>query len=208
MNTEINEEQKIINRAIAYVRELFCGNAGGHDAAHTLRVYHNAMQIAEKEPGCDRFLAALAALLHDADDHKLFQTENNANARKFLEENRIPQEKIEQICEAVNAVSFSQNKDKTPPTPEGKIVQDADRLDALGAVGIARTFAFGGEHRRPLSESVQHFHEKLLLLKDRMNTKTGKALAERRHVFLESFLAELEDETGDSVTAVPGRSVP
>ena len=101
------------------------------------------MKIAENEPEADPEIVALAALLHDADDHKLFHTENNANTRSFLAENRVPEEMINQICTVINAVSFSRNRGKTPSTLEGKIVQDADRLDALGAIGIARTFACG-----------------------------------------------------------------
>ena len=150
--------------------------------------------IAEEETLCDREVVALAALLHDTDDHKLFSNRNNANARRFLEENKIPPERITQICEVINSVSFSQNKDRRPETIEAKIVQDADRLDALGAIGIARTFAYGGKHGRPFEESVQHFSDKLLLLKDLMNTKTGRKLAEKRHVFLEIFLKELKEE--------------
>ncbi len=189
-------DEPIIEKAFTYITALFSKNAGGHDAEHTLRVYRNAMKIAEREQGCDLQIVALAALLHDADDHKLFQTENNANARRFLTENRVPEEEIERICQAINAVSFSQNRDKPPLTIEGKIVQDADRLDALGAVGIARTFAYGGEHGRPMQESIQHFHEKLLLLKDLMNTETGRRLAEKRHAVLEEFLREFGEETG------------
>lgn len=184
----------IIRSTITYIEDLFRGNAGGHDAAHSLRVYRNAMKIAENEPEADPEIVALAALLHDADDHKLFHTENNANTRSFLAENRVPEEMINQICTAINAVSFSQNRGKTPSTLEGKIVQDADRLDALGAIGIARTFAYGGEHGRPLQESVQHFHDKLLLLKDTMNTETGRQLAKERHAFMESFLRELQED--------------
>ena len=187
----------LIRSTIAYIEDLFRGNAGGHDAAHSLRVYRNAMKIAETEPEADKEIVALAALLHDADDHKLFHTENNENTRSFLMENRVPEETIDQICAAINAVSFSQNRGKRPDTIEGRIVQDADRLDALGAIGIARTFAYGGEHGRPLHESVQHFHDKLLLLKDTMNTESGRALAEGRHAFLEAFLRELEEETVD-----------
>ena len=183
----------IIRSTINYIEDLFRGNAGGHDAAHSLRVYRNAMMIAENEPEADKEIVALAALLHDADDHKLFHTENNANTRSFLAENRVPEDMINP---AINAVSFSRNRGKTPSTLEGKIVQDADRLDALGAIGIARTFAYGGEHGRPLQESVQHFHDKLLLLKDTMNTETGRQLAEERYAFLELFLRELREETG------------
>lgn len=154
----------LIPDTITYIENLFRSNAGGHDAAHSLRVYKNAMMIAENEPGANIDTVALAALLHDADDHKLFHTENNENARTFLEKNQVSKEMIEQICIAVNAVSFSQNRGKRPDTLEGKIVQDADRLDAIGAIGIARTFAFGGERGRSLQESVQHFYDKLLAM--------------------------------------------
>ncbi len=184
-----------IPATIAYIQDLFRGNSGGHDTAHSLRVYRNALRIAEGEPGCDTEIVALAALLHDADDHKLFHTENNANARSFLTARKVAPKKIERICEAINAVSFSQNRGKRPETFEGKIVQDADRLDALGAIGIARTFAYGGEHGRSLDESVAHFHEKLLLLKNELNTEAARKLAEPRHAFLERFLEEYEKES-------------
>ena len=186
--------ERVIDNAIAYVGELFRGNAGGHDAAHTMRVYRNALRIAEREPGCDVKIAALAALLHDADDHKLFATENNVNARAFLAENGATERETERICGIINAVSFSKNRGHAPKTLEAKVVQDADRLDAIGAIGIARTFAYGGEHGRSLDESVQHFYDKLLLLKDLMNTESGKALAEERHAFLEEFLRRYKEE--------------
>lgn len=181
-----------IEAAIAYIEQLFQNNAGGHDAAHTLRVYQNALRIAQSEPDCDLEIVSLAALLHDADDHKLFHTENNANARSFLEEHKV--KKIEEIITAINSVSFSQNRGKRPGTLEGKIVQDADRLDAIGAVGIARTFAFGGEHGRNLDSSIQHFHDKLLLLKDEMNTAAARRLAEERHTYMIGFLEEYAKE--------------
>lgn len=185
----------IINEAIAYITDLFASDSGGHDAGHTLRVYRNAMLIAEQEPGCEKEIVALAALLHDVDDHKLFHTENNANARAFLSVQHVEPETIEQICRAVNSVSFSQNRGRRPESLEGKIVQDADRLDALGAIGIARTFAFGGEHGRTLESSIEHFHAKLLLLKGEMNTQTGLRMAESRHAFLELFLREYDSES-------------
>jgi uncharacterized protein len=185
-----------IDSAMAYVRSLFAGNADGHDMGHTLRVYRNAMRIAETE-NCDRQITALAALLHDADDHKLFDTADNRNARTFLQASGLDEAAIERIIAAVNAVSFSKNGDKRPDTIEGQIVQDADRLDAMGAMGIARTFAYGGSHGRGPEDSIRHFHEKLLLLKDRMNTPAGKALAEDRHAFLLAFLREWERETAE-----------
>ena len=197
MNRMNEEDERLIERAAAYIEDLFRDNAGGHDAAHTLRVYRNARLIAEGEPDCDLLIVSLAALLHDVDDHKLFQTENNRNARAFLTENGVPADMIEQICAAVNDVSFSRNRGRKPRSIEGEIVQDADRLDAIGAIGVARTFAYGGEHGRSLEDSVKHFHDKLLLLKDMMNTSAAKRLAAKRHAFLLSFLEELSEETDE-----------
>ncbi len=189
------QNNQITTEAAEYVRELFRDNADGHGFDHTMRVWRNAMLIAEEEE-CDRLIVSLAALLHDADDYKLFATENNANARCFLNAHGVPRETADRICEAVNSVSFSQNRGKHPETPEGRIVQDADRLDAIGAVGIARTFAYGGGHGRSPEDSIAHFHEKLLLLKDMMNTEKAKEIAAERHAFMERFLREWEKETG------------
>ncbi len=190
--------RETIEAAIAYIRVLFDGNADGHDFAHSMRVYGYAMRIAESEPEADRFVTALAALLHDADDHKLFRTENNANARRFLSQRGVDPAAAERVCEAINAVSFSKNGGKKPATAEGRVVQDADRLDALGAVGIARTFVYGGRHGREAEESLGHFYEKLLRLRDGMNTEAGRALAEPRHAFLEAFLEQWERERGEA----------
>ena len=187
------QSDMVVAAAKQYIETLFAGNAGGHGADHTLRVYRIAMAIAESEI-CDPDIVALAALLHDADDHKLFDTKDNANARAFLRTQGVPDEMADRICEAVNAVSFSQNRGRRPETIEGKIVQDADRLDAMGALGIARTFAYGGEHGRPMEGSVQHFYDKLLLLKDMLNTEPAKRLAAKGHDFLQSFLEELDEE--------------
>ena len=181
--------------AMEFIRALFEGNSDGHGFDHSIRVYRNAVRIAETEPECNLQIVALAALLHDADDGKLFATENNANARRFLKTLELSEETVDRICAAINAVSFSKNRGRKPETPEGRIVQDADRLDALGAVGIARTFAYGGAHGRPLENSIQHFHEKLLLLKEELNTESARTLAESRHAFMESFLAEWAKET-------------
>lgn len=188
-------EDNVITEAIEYVRNLFAGNSDGHDFGHTMRVYRNAMTIAGKEE-CDRRIVALAALLHDVDDHKLFNTTDNANARAFLNGQGVDSGSTERIIAAVNSVSFSKNRDRKPETVEGCIVQDADRLDALGAIGIARTFSYGGRHGRELSENIMHFHEKLLLLKDMMNTEPAVRLAEERHEFMLEFLREWERETG------------
>lgn len=185
---------KIISDAIDFVSDLLGNNSGGHDVAHSLRVYKNALEIAENESGCDLFVVSLAALLHDVDDHKLFNNENNENTRALLAKSGVSDELTEEICNAINSVSFSKNRGKKPQTLEGKIVQDADRLDAMGAIGIARTFAFGGEHGRSIEESVMHFHEKLLLLKDEMNTESARKIAESRHAFLEEFLSHYYEE--------------
>lgn len=187
-------KDKIIDSAFKYIENLFKNDFGGHDVEHSKRVYQNALLIAKSEPECDMFVVSLAALLHDVDDHKLFHTENNANARAFLEKFLIDQNQIDRICELINGISFSKNRGVRPETLEGKIVQDADRLDAIGAIGIARTFAFGGERKRPLNATVQHFYDKLLLLKDEMNTTEGKRLAEHRHQLMVDFLQELNNE--------------
>ena len=183
-----------IQAAKQYVKTLFADRADGHDVEHTLRVYSYAMRIAQAEGPCDLEIVGLSSLLHDADDDKLFQTENNANARMFLEEIGIPQDQIGQIYRVINAVSFSKNCGKHPETLEGKVVQDADRLDAIGAVGIARTFSYGGYKGRSLTDTVQHFHDKLLLLQDEMYTETAKQMAKSRHQFLITFLKDLEKE--------------
>ena len=185
----------VIESAINYIEELFQNNADGHDAKHTLRVYKNAMKLADCYPECDRTIVALAALLHDADDHKLFNTKNNENARQFLEKHNLNAAEIEEICSIINQVSFSKNRGKRPESIEGKIVQDADRLDALGAIGIARTFAYGGRSGRSIEDSIQHFYDKLLLLKDEMNTEAAKKIAAVRHEYLKGFIEEYNDET-------------
>ena len=186
--------QEIIDAAAGYIGDLFAGNADGHGFDHSMRVYRNALRIAETEPAADRLIVSLGALLHDADDHKLFHTENNENARHFLREHGIRPDIEERICEAVNAVSFSRNRGRIPETIEGRIIQDADRLEAIGAIGIARTFAYGGKHGRTPEDSIAHFHEKLLLLKDLMNTEKAREMAESRHAFMEQFLQEWERE--------------
>lgn len=187
-----NEE--LIRDAIEYVSALLGKNSGGHDNTHSLRVYKNALRIAEKEPDCDMTVVSLAAILHDVDDHKLFDHENNENACAFMTGKGVPDTLIEKICRVINSVSFSKNRGKKPDTLEGMIVQDADRLDALGAIGIARTFAYGGEHGRSIDESIQHFYDKLLVIRDELNTSAAKEIAVKRHEFLEAYITELKEE--------------
>ncbi|MBR6403420.1 MAG: HD domain-containing protein [Eubacterium sp.] len=186
--------ERIIEEAKEYINKLFMNNVDGHDTDHSIRVYKNACKIAEGYPESDHMIVSLASLLHDVDDHKLFNTENNMNARIFLRSQNVESDLVEFICEVINGVSFSQNRGKQPDSIEGKIVQDADRLDAIGAIGIARTFAFGGKKGRSLESSVQHFSDKLLLLKDEMNTEEAKRLAESRHIYMQEFLSELREE--------------
>ena len=131
-------EEGIIVAAKDYIQDLFNSNSDGHDANHSIRVYQNACRIAEGYPNSNLMVISLAAFLHDVDDHKLFHTKNNENARAFLQCHRVERERIEFICEVINGVSFSRNKGKHPESVEGKIVQDADRLDAIGAIGIAK----------------------------------------------------------------------
>ena len=189
------DKVQIINSAKEYIKDIFKNESTGHDKEHTMRVYRNALLIAKEYPNCDLFIVEIAALLHDVDDHKLFDHPNNENARAFLKEQNIKEEQIERICDVINEISFSKNKDKKPTSLEAMIVQDADRLDAIGAIGVARTFAYGGRNCRPLESSIKHFYEKLLLLKDKMNTEVGKKLAEERHQFLINFLSEYSKET-------------
>lgn len=193
-NDQNKSVEKMFEEVMEYVRGLFDGNSGGHDFGHTIRVYKNAMEIADDYREADKTVVALSALLHDADDHKLFHTENNENARRILSEIGIESGVADKICEVINSVSFSKNKGKVPASIEAKIVQDADRLDAMGAIGIARTFAYGGEHGRSLEQSVQHFYDKLLLLQDGINTERAKQMAEKRHEFLVEYLKELKSE--------------
>lgn len=195
----IVSEKGILDSAKSFITTLFANDYSGHDAEHSLRVYKNAIMIADTEPQCDHLVISLAALLHDADDHKIFNTKNNANARMFLEGQNLGKDIIEQICGVINGVSFSKNKGRSPETLEGKIVQDADRLDAIGAVGIARTFAYAGAHGRAIIDSMKHFDEKLLLLKDKMNTQEGKRIAQSRHDFLIAFVNEMKEEMNEGL---------
>ena len=187
-------DRVLLDRAAEYVKALLDGDSTGHGYDHALRVLRVTLLICQ-ELGCSCADAALAALLHDADDPKLFDTEGNANARSFLRETGVDGERADRICGIINSVSFSGNAGRRPGTPEGMAVQDADRLDAMGAVGIARTFAYGGARGRSLEESSGHFEEKLLKLRDLMNTRTGRELADARHEFLVSFLEQFRSET-------------
>ena len=190
-NNYSEREQKCIK----YISSLLQKHrSNGHGDDHALRVLNNAMKIAEGY-SCNMEVVALAALLHDVDDHKLFNTVDNANARKFLVAEGIASETIEEICDVINAVSFTHGQ--TPSIIEGKIVQDADRLDAIGAIGIARAFAFGDSIGNDLSDTVQHLRNKLLKLKSMMNLPEAVKMAELRHDRMVTFLSQLKEEGGN-----------
>ena len=187
---------ELIRAAVAYAGSVFREDSSGHDLDHTLRVYRTANLLAEQE-GADHELVSLIALLHDVDDVKLFPESNPGleHAVSFLRTHAVSADRIAEICAAIRQISFAGKDSVTPDTLEGKCVQDADRLDALGAVGIARAFAYGGAHHRKMydpavlprmemsgeeyrqyggSTTINHFHEKLLLLEDLMNTSAAK----------------------------------
>jgi len=178
-----------------FVKELLSKDSSGHDFEHTRRVLKTSLYIAESYPEANKDIVSLIALLHDVDDPKIFSTKDNENAYRILESQNLPKTLINPVIAGINEISFSKNKDKKPSTIETKIVQDADRLDAMGAVGIARTFAYGGSKGRSLESSIEHFHAKLLLLKDLMNTEIGKEMAKERHQILLDFLKEYNNET-------------
>lgn len=207
----------LIENTLAYVKGFFKNDYSGHDYYHTLRVYQMAKRIGEIEKA-DMKIVLLAALLHDVDDYKLVVNpiEPFHNAITFLKSQSIIEEDISKICHVISQVSFKGTDSVTPDTLEGQIVQDADRLDALGAIAVARTFAYGGAHNRPIylpdlnrntsiskeeyldtsrqTSSIHHFYEKVLTLKDRMNTKTAREIAIQRHAYVENFLDEFLDE--------------
>lgn len=204
-------DSRIIDDAIEYVREIFEHDYGGHDFFHTIRVYKMATAIAEQE-GAELLPVQLAALLHDVDDVKLSPEthKNKDKAVRFLSRHDVPQEIIAEICDMIDTVSFAGTDTVTPKSLEGKCVQDADRLDAMGAIGIARAFAYGGSHNRAihdpgipfregmsreeyrnsLSTTINHFYEKLLRLHALMNTDTAKAISKERDAYMRSYISE------------------
>ena len=197
--------EQLISATEEYAREAFEGDSSGHDFEHTMRVRRMAERIAVEE-GADLGIVALAALLHDVDDHKLSPetSEDLSNARAFLASHGVDGERAGAVLSAIREVSFSANGDSAPSSVEAACVRDADRLDAIGAVGIGRAFAYGGAHGRAMhspdgsddSTTVGHFRAKLLLLKDMMATDAGRRIAEHRDAvtreFLDEFLLEWE----------------
>jgi uncharacterized protein len=207
----------VINNAKDFVQNQLKDAEAGHDWFHTERVYKNAIHIAKKEL-CNKQVVALAALLHDVADSKFHngdETIGSKIAKTFLETQKLDMPTIENIIAIIENCSFKGGNFQTQlNTIELQIVQDADRLDALGAIGIARAFNYGGyknrglydpqilpnlkmtkeEYKNSNAPTINHFYEKLLLLKDKMNTETGKQMAKVRHEFLELYLQQFYKE--------------
>lgn len=210
-----------IGAAEEYVRQLLSGEGSGHDWWHILRVWNNAKHIATLEQA-DMYVVELAALLHDIGDHKFHNGDETVGprmARAWMEQQQVEETTIAHVCSIIKDLSFKgAGTSSAMPTLEGRVVQDADRLDAIGAIGIARTFAYGGHKNREMynpevrpvehqsfeayksstAPTINHFYEKLLLLKDRMHTETAKNMARQRHAymleFLDQFYAEWDGE--------------
>ena len=207
----------LIQNTIEFVIQQLQNAEGGHDWFHIERVYKNSLLIA-KEENCDLLVVQLGALLHDIADSKFHNGDENVGpktARTFLENQKVEENIIQNVIDIIENISFKGgNFNKKFTSIELEIVQDADRLDAIGAIGIARTFNYGGfknraiydpsvppnltmtkeEYKNSESPTLNHFYEKLLLLKDKMNTQTGKKLAEKRHEFMQLFLEEFYAE--------------
>lgn len=211
------EQQKIIEKIAGAAEQKLAGEGSGHDWWHIVRVWNMAKHIAKCE-GANFFVVELAALLHDIADWKFHAGDDTVApkiARDILEKHSAPTETIDHVCDIIAKMSFKGAGVKTEmKTLEGRVVQDADRLDAIGAIGVARTFAYGGHKNRSIydpnkkpamhqskeeyfeseSPTINHFYEKLLLLKDRLNTKAAQELAEGRHRFMEEYLARFLQE--------------
>ncbi len=212
------EYTETLNQISAYVVRKMESVDAGHDFSHIKRVLHNAKEINKVEKANDFFIEA-GVLLHDITDEKLFdKKEAEADLNLFLKDLGLPSKDIIRIQEIIKVVSFGKEFDERKAlTLEQKVVCDADRLDAIGAIGIARTFHYGGnknrelfnanippkqyhstkEYRNSTSPTLNHFYEKLLLLKDRMYTYTGKTMAENRHRFMLDYLKQFYLEIGE-----------
>ena len=205
------EKEDVIRQTADYARQTLEGEGSGHDWLHVYRVWINAVHIGKKE-NADMLVVELAALLHDIADWK-FQGGDDSigpkKAKEWLEKLNVEESVISHVCEIIKELSFKGTGVKSNiKTKEGMVVQDADRLDAIGAIGIARAFAYGGhkgreiynpeikpvmhgsfeQYNNTVGTTVNHFYEKLLLLKDLMNTEAGKKIAEERHNYMEQYL--------------------
>ncbi|WP_298505257.1 HD domain-containing protein [uncultured Maribacter sp.] len=216
------KDENVIQETISFVKKTLDGAEGGHDWFHIERVYKNSLLIA-KEEKVDMLIVSLGALLHDIADAKFYNGDESIGpkiASDFLHSKEVIPEVIHHVVAIIENISFKSSLDKGNPKKERfnslelQVVQDADRLDAIGAIGIARTFNYGGFKNRPLynpnilpnleitkeeykkstAPTINHFYEKLLLLKDKMNTNSGKKLAEKRHLFMVNYLNQFYSE--------------
>lgn len=211
------ENAQLIENTITFVKQKLENAEGGHDWFHIERVLKNAILIA-KDENCEELVVQLGALLHDIADSKFHDGDETVGpkvAREFLESQNVSEKIISHVINIIENISFKGgNFEKKFSSTELDIVQDADRLDAIGAVGIARAFNYGGfknrtiynpeilpnltmskeEYKNSNSPTLNHFYEKLLLLKDKMNTDTGKKIAEKRHEYMEDFLNQFYAE--------------
>jgi uncharacterized protein len=207
----------IVSKTITFVKKTLENAEGGHDWFHIERVYKNALLIAQDEV-CDVMVVRLGSLLHDIADSKFHDGDESVGpktARIFLESENVDQLTIDHVITIIENISYKGgNFEKSFTSIELDIVQDADRIDALGAIGIARTFNYGGfknrglydpkiapntkmtkeEYKNNEAPTLNHFYEKLLLLKDKMNTKTGRLIASERHLYMEGFLSQFYAE--------------
>ena len=207
----------LIENTIVFVKEQLQSAEGGHDWFHIERVYKNSLLIAKTED-CDVQIVSLGALLHDIADAKFHQGDETIGpkvASNFLRSQNVEESVIEHVVKIIENISFKGGKEKQKfRSKELDVVQDADRLDAIGAIGIARAFNYGGfknrgmydpeikpnlnmtkeEYKNSTAPTINHFYEKLLLLKDRMNTETGKSVAKQRHKFMELYLTQFYNE--------------
>ncbi|MGJ7921833.1 HD domain-containing protein [Neobacillus sp. LXY-4] len=203
-------KNEIINKTELFVKKVLGQDSTGHDWYHVDRVRKNALHIADYEKAGDRFVIEMAALLHDVPDEKLNESEEVGFNKlyHFLDQLPLNQQEKDQIINIISTISYKGGQTTELSSLEAKIVQDADRLDAIGAIGIARTFAYGGKKGQPLydpalqvrstmtleeyrngkSSSIHHFYEKLLKLKDKLNTESAKQMAEKRHQTMEHYL--------------------
>lgn len=202
-------QRMLLDEAEAFARAQLAGDSSGHDFSHIERVLALTQAIADEE-GADQFICVLAALLHDVADYKIAGDEEVglARVRHWLETHTADSDTTSHVMDIISAMSFAGGARPPMATLEGRVVQDADRLDAIGAIGVARAFAFGGARGRPMYDpsvsprdrmstedyrsanapTINHFYEKLLLLKDRLNTSHARRLAEERHRFMLAFL--------------------
>ena len=209
------ERELLIKKTEEFVKTLLTGDSSGHDWWHIKRVRDLALRIADSE-GVDLFLVNISALLHDVDDWKLVENVAIQNrAQQWLQNCNVDESLIYKILQIIEGVSFKgAGVNTSSAIPECKVLQDADRLDAIGAIGIARAFAYGGSKGRPIFDpavkpemhlnfdsykkskgnTINHFHEKLLLLKDLMQTETGRAMAVQRHDYMLLFLTQFNNE--------------